>query len=112
MVISLGAYNSFVQANVQVLVMLLLLKPAVISLLLAALLRSPKRTLAAAYAPSLCDFSHKSQLPFAERCRIQQFLAAAPPPEKAKPEGLHMADEKPATSSTSTCDEQASEHLR
>ena len=72
--------------------LLLLVKPAVISLVLAALLASPRKTLVAAVAPGLCDFSHKTGLPFAERCRIQQFLASAPlakpPPLPALPKKI------------------------
>ena len=39
---------------------------------LAAVLSSPKKTLVAAYAPSMCDFTHKTGLPFSERCRIRR----------------------------------------
>ena len=71
------AYNSFLQANVQVYVLLLFVKPIVISVVLALTLASPKKAVVAAYAPSLCDFSHLTPIPFKDRGWIQQFLRVA-----------------------------------
>ena len=61
----------------QVYVLLLFVKPIVISVVLALTLASPKKAVVAAYAPSLCDFSHLTPIPFKDRGRIQQFLRVA-----------------------------------
>jgi hypothetical protein len=95
MVISPEAFDSYLQANMQSFFLLLLFKPAIIALVLAFLLASPKKTLVAAFAPSFCDFSHKTGLPFAERCRIQQFMAAAPLGEEKPTKTTESSPEAP-----------------
>ena len=42
------------------------------------MLKSPKKTIVASYAPGLVDFSHLTALPYVDRCKIQQFLATGP----------------------------------
>jgi hypothetical protein len=80
-------FYDFMRACAVTLLTLLIWKPLIMAVLVGLLLKSPRAPFLAASFPGLCDFSHLSSLPFAERCRIQLCLASAP---KAKA-GLALA---------------------
>jgi hypothetical protein len=96
MVINEDAFAEFLQGNLLVYLLLLVVKPLVLAVALGMALSSSRRTIVASYAPGLCDFSHLTALSYADRCKIQQFLATMPPKDaqgkRADPERTHTEE--------------------